>query len=92
MPRLINPAPVSRFQKGDRVVERLPVGAHVFSSRHPQAKDLGRYATKPRTGSVVAVRQKLSSNGRRLLYIDVLWDGRRSPSTHAINRLSRLSA
>lgn len=91
MPRKTRPAPISPFQAGDRVTERLSSNAILYTPRHPDAATLRRYATKPRTGAVVAIHQKSGSRGQRMFYADVLWDGHQSPSTHAINRLAPLS-
>lgn len=74
------------FQEGDAVIERVPPDGYVSFSG----------ATRPpmtrRSGQVVAVRQKLNARGRRVTYVEVLWDGRRSTSTHAACRLLRVSS
>lgn len=74
------------FQAGDAVIERIPPDGYVSLSGAP------RPALSRRSGRVVAVRQKLNARGRRVTYVEVLWDGRRSPSTHAACRLIRQGA
>ena len=80
------------FSQGDRVAERSSPGRHVFTKSSPQYELVRRFASTQRTGRVVAVVQRSSSRGSQLTYVDVLWDGRRSPSTHAASRLVRLAA
>ena len=80
------------FSQGDRVAERSSPGRHVFTKSSPQYELVRRYASTQRTGQVVAVVQRSSSRGSQLTYVDVLWDGRRSPSPHAASRLVRLAA
>ena len=80
------------FSQGDRVTERSSPGRHVFTKNSPQYELVRRYASTQRTGQVVAVVQRSSSRGSQLTYVDVLWDGRRSPSTNAASRLVRLAA
>lgn len=77
---------------GCRVQERENPGGHVFSSDHPNVQRIQRYARSRRIGRVVAIRQKLSSRGSRITYVDVLWDGCQTPSTHAACRLVPLDS
>lgn len=83
--------PVS-FIPGDRVVERARPGDHTFRLSHPNATEIARMARSIRAGVVTGLREKRSASGSRILYVDVLWDGRKSPSTHGVARLRRLDA
>lgn len=77
---------------GDRVAERSRPGDHTFRLNHPNATEIARMARSVRVGRVTGIREKRSSNGSRILYVDVIWDGRKSPSTHSISRVRRLDA
>lgn len=81
----------STFTQGDLVTERTRPGDHVFTPSSPSYNQARRLAGSRRTGRVVAIRQTKASNGSRITYVDVLWDGRRSPSTHAACRLLRVA-
>lgn len=82
----------STFCQGDRVAERGRPADYVFTSKSPGYEQAKQLAGRRRTGQVVAVKQKTSAKGSRITYVDVLWDGRRSPSTHAACRLIRITA
>lgn len=72
------------FRAGDAVTERIPPDGYVSLA------GASRPVLARRRGRVVAVREKLNARGRRIAYVEVVWDGRRSVSTHAACRLIRL--
>jgi hypothetical protein len=80
------------FAAGDRVAEKPRPGDHVFSDRTANLSAIRRYASSSRTGRVVGTLDKRSANGARIRYVEVIWDGRQSPSLHAVSRLSVLDA
>jgi hypothetical protein len=73
-----------KLQIGDAVTELAPPDGYV------PRQGTTRPAMRPRHGRVVRTVIKRNARGRRMAYVDVLWDGRRSPSTHAACRLVRL--
>jgi hypothetical protein len=84
--------PSLTFAAGDRVTEKPRPGDHVFSERTANLPVIRRYASTNRIGRVVGTVDKRSANGARIRYVEVIWDGRQSPSLHAISRLSVLAS
>jgi hypothetical protein len=84
--------PAVAFAPGDRVAEKPRPGDHTFSDRTANLAAIKRYATTRRTGRVVGTVEKRSSSGARIHYVEVVWDGRKSPSLHAASRLSIFSS
>ncbi|MGA1730836.1 MAG: hypothetical protein ACO4B5_11470 [Steroidobacteraceae bacterium] len=74
-----------KLQVGDAVTELTPPDGYI-----PRAGTT-RPALRPRHGRVVGMAVKRNARGRRMTYVEVLWDGRRSPSTHAACRLIRMT-
>ena len=83
--------PAVTFAPGDRVAEKPRPGDHTFSDRTANLSAVKRYASTRRIGRVVGTVEKRSSNGARIHYVEVVWDGRKSPSIHAACRLSILN-
>lgn len=84
--------PTLTFSAGDRVTEKPRPGDHVFTERTANLPTIRRYASTYRIGRVVGTIEKRSANGARIRYVEVIWDGRQSPSLHAISRLSAVAA
>jgi hypothetical protein len=84
--------PVLSFAPGDRVAEKPRPGDHTFTERTANLQAVRRYASTRRIGQVVGTLEKRSSNGARIHYVEVIWDGRQSPSLHAASRLSMLDS
>lgn len=84
-PQTIQP----KFQPGDRVAER-PKQSIISAIRKESRKIVAKYTTH-RRGVVVdnTIRVLTSSNGRtsRVCYVNVLWDGLKTPSQHSQMRI-----
>jgi hypothetical protein len=83
--------PTFTFSVGDRVAEKPRPGDHVFTEKTANLKTVRYYATTRRIGRVTSTTEKRSSTGARIRYVEVIWDGQRSPSLHAASRLSILT-
>lgn len=86
------PEPVSKFAVGDRVKEtRKTVEGFFGISTPPERKEFAlKVLGTLREGTVTAVFVKKNTRGDRLMYASVLWDGFKTPSDHAQQRLTRL--
>lgn len=84
------PTSTSRLSPGNRVTERANPGNHVFREDHPNFSRISRYASSRRAGRVISVQQKRNASGKSITYVNVIWDGLRTPSTHAASRLVRI--
>lgn len=78
-----------KFQPGDRVAER-PKQSIISAIRKESREIVAKY-TKHRRGVVVdnTLRTLTSSSGRtsRVYYVNVLWDGLKTPSQHSQMRI-----
>lgn len=75
---------------GDRVRERPRRGLDVVTSDAAKLEQMGRFMAYPRTGRIVAVEQRPNARGSKCTYLQVLWDGFKTPSRHGVARLERL--
>lgn len=66
---------------GDFVIERLNPGGHSMVKRFNR-----------RTGRVIEIMTHRNKTGGRINYAQVIWDGLRSPSLHAVSRLERYAS
>lgn len=80
------------LQIGDRVRERKFHADHVVTPSSPNYKLVRDIIRDHRYGNIVGIETKQGSSGSRTTYINVLWDGRHSPSTHAQARLEHVTA
>ena len=88
----VNPEPVSKFQVGDRVKEtRKTVEGFFGANTDPERKKaVMSILGSLRKGTITSVFIKKDTRGNRLLYASVLWDGFKTPSDHAQQRLTPL--
>ena len=80
--------PTPRYQPGDRVAER-PKNSSLVAVREESLEIIKKYRSQ-RYGTVVGtVVKEIKSLKKtaRSLYVDVIWDGQRTPSRHAQMRL-----
>lgn len=86
------PEPVSKFAVGDRVREtRKTVEGFFGINTAPERKEFAlKVMGSLREGTVTAVFIKKNTRGARMMYASVLWDGFKTPSDHAQQRLTRL--
>lgn len=79
------------FAVGDRVIERNQFGRPIVAKPGTQSYDkVCTYLRENRTGEVTAIEERKVKNGSRFTYVQVRWDGFRSASWHARNRLLRV--
>lgn len=75
---------------GDLVRERPRRGMDIVTSDPIKAAQMGRFMARPRVGRVIAVEERPNARGSRCTYLEVLWDGLKTPSRHGVARLERL--
>lgn len=80
------------FSAGDRVLERDNPGGHCIRSTAGNAAIQSILQAGRRSGQVVGVSTRVNRAGRRMQYVQVIWDGKRSPSEHASCRLIHASS
>lgn len=79
------------FSIGDRVVERPQHGRPMVAKPGTKSFDqVCSYLREIRTGEVTGIEERRIKNGSKYLYVEVRWDGFRSPSWHARQRLQRV--
>lgn len=82
--------PSTSFAVGDRVIERIQPGRPIVAKPGTKSFDqVCTYLREIRTGEVTAVEERRVKNGSKFTYVQVRWDGFRSTSWHARNRLLR---
>jgi len=86
------PEPKRKFKEGDRVREINKMQQMCVS---PFASSVSknvvtRIMADTRIGTVSATGIKRTSTGHRRVYVDVLWDGSKTPSRHEQMRLALL--
>ena len=86
----VQPEPMSKFEVGDRVKEtRKTVEGFFGTYTDPKRREAAlKIMGTLRRGTVTSVFVKKNARGDRLMYASVLWDGFKSPSDHAQQRLS----
>jgi len=86
------PEPKPKFKEGDRVRE-IRKFQHNVTNPFRQTEHIKKcleIQANPRTGTVVRTFLKPNRNGARHVYVDVLWDGFKTPSEHLQIRLAPL--
>ena len=83
---------VVTFSVGDRVRERAYQKEAFGRALLPQEKRDKKtlYYNNARVGQIVQIIQKRNKKGGRVEYLDILWDGYKTPSQHMRNRVSRI--
>jgi len=74
-----------KLRVGDRVAERNKNIAIV--SNKPESKEIIVQHRSPRRGEIVKTDIQINKRGQKIVYHWVRWDGMKSPSLHAQNRL-----
>lgn len=81
------------FSVGDRVAERSQYGRPVVAKPGTLSHEkVCSYLRETRCGEVTAVEERRIKNGSRCTYIQVRWDGLRSSSWHARQRLQPIAS
>ena len=89
------PEPKPKFQAGDRVKEVRKFQHNVtnpFNRKTDRIKKCLEIAANQRVGTVIRTFLKPSQNGARYVYVEVLWDGFKTPSEHLQIRLAPLDS
>lgn len=82
-----------QFSIGDRVIERPQHGRHIVArASSPAYQQVCRYLNQTRSGEVTGLEERRIKSGARCLYVEVRWDGFRSSSWHARNRLKKVTS
>jgi len=83
---------VVTFSVGDRVRERAHQKEAFGRALLPQNKRPNEvyYYNNARVGQIVQIVHKRNKRGGRIEYLDILWDGQKTPSLHMRNRVSRI--
>ena len=89
------PEPKPKFQAGDRVKEVRKFQHNVtnpFNRKTDRIKKCLEIAANQRVGTVIRTFLKPNQNGARHVYVEVLWDGFKTPSEHLQIRLAPLDS
>lgn len=78
-----------KFEIGERVTERPRLNYNISSSQ--RGKKLYEHHNKQRFGTVVGLSTKKDARGSTRKVIEVVWDGKQSPSKHEQMRLCKIS-
>lgn len=84
--------PNVKFAPGDRVKEKNKLKTlFIKESASKECEDqVKKIMSNNRTGTVISHCIIKNSTGARRIYIDVLWDGSKSPARHEQTRLTLL--
>lgn len=76
---------IIRFKTGDRVAEK-PKLRQMFATTIESRERIKQYVTQ-RYGTVLGMIYKPTKSGAKTPYISIMWDGSKSPSSHAQSRI-----
>lgn len=74
---------------GDRVTERARNGGSIATANSPLISRNGTRSRR-RTGRIVGIEERPNARGAQCTYVQVLWDGLRTPSRHGSARIELL--